>query len=68
MLHIAPDEAAGFVLVWAGLVPATLIVTSVTEGRGGVRRLAARMVRWRVSFGWWLLVLTGPSPPRRSGR
>jgi membrane protease YdiL (CAAX protease family) len=59
LLHIAPDEAAGFMLVWAGLVPATLIVTSLTEGRAGVRRLAARMVRWHVSWGWWLLVLAG---------
>ncbi len=59
LLHIAPDEAAGGVLVWAGLVPATLIVTWVTDGRAGLRRLAVRMVWWRVSFRWWLLVLAG---------
>jgi membrane protease YdiL (CAAX protease family) len=59
LLHIAPDEFSGFLLVWAGLVPATLIVTWVTEGRAGVRQLGARMIRWRVGFGWWLLVLAG---------
>ena len=59
LLHIAPDELSGFLLVWAGLVPATLIVTSVTDGRDGIRQLVARMLRWRVAFGWWLLVLAG---------
>jgi membrane protease YdiL (CAAX protease family) len=59
LLHIAPDELSGFLLVWAGLVPATLIVTWGTEGRAGVRQLGARMIRWRVGFGWWLLVLAG---------
>ena len=59
LLHIAPDELAGFLLVWAGLVPATLVVTWATDGRDGLRRLAGRMVRWRVSPGWWLLVLAG---------
>ena len=59
LLHIAPDELAGFLLVWTGLVPATVIVTSVTDGRDGIRQLVARMVRWRVAFGWWLLVLAG---------
>jgi uncharacterized protein len=35
------------------------IVTGVTEGREGVRRLARRIVLWRVSYGWYLFVLLG---------
>jgi len=59
LLPMAPDEAAGGLLVWAGLVPAALLVTGATEGRAGIRRLARRMFRWQVGLGWWLLVLTG---------
>jgi len=35
------------------------IMTSVTEGREGVRRLVRRIVLWRVGFGWYLFVLLG---------
>ena len=59
LLHIAPDELSGFLLVWAGLVPATLIVTWVTDGGDGIRQLVGRMVHWRQSVGWWVLVVAG---------
>jgi membrane protease YdiL (CAAX protease family) len=35
------------------------IMTGVTEGRGGVRRLLRRIVLWRVGIGWYLFVLVG---------
>lgn len=35
------------------------IITGVTEGRAGVRRLLRRIVLWRVGFGWYLFVLLG---------
>src|SRR5215203_3623504 len=35
------------------------IMTSVTGGRDGVRRLLRRIVLWRVGFRWYLFVLLG---------
>jgi len=35
------------------------IMTGVTEGREGVRRLLRRIVLWRVGLGWYLFVLLG---------
>jgi len=35
------------------------IMTGVTEGREGVRRLLRRIVLWRVGFRWYLFVLLG---------
>jgi uncharacterized protein len=35
------------------------IMTGVTEGKAGVRRLMHRIVLWRVGFGWYLFVLLG---------
>ena len=36
-----------------------LIVTGVSEGREGVRRLLRRIVLWRVGFRWYAFVLLG---------
>ena len=36
---------------------AAVVVTAVVDGRPGLRDLAARLTRWRVGSGWWLLVL-----------
>jgi membrane protease YdiL (CAAX protease family) len=41
------------------LLPTALWVTSITDGRAGVRALFARVFRWRFGFGWWLVVLFG---------
>lgn len=41
------------------MLPAALWVTSVTEGRGGVRALMSRAVRWRFGPAWWAVVLLG---------
>jgi uncharacterized protein len=39
------------------MLPAALSVTSVTEGRSGVRALLRRTFRWRFGVGWWAVVL-----------
>src|SRR5262245_23032762 len=39
------------------MLPAALWVTSVTDGRPGVRALLARAVRWRFPAVWWVIVL-----------
>ena len=41
------------------LLPTALWVTSITDGRAGVRALFARVFRWRFGIGWWLVVLLG---------
>jgi membrane protease YdiL (CAAX protease family) len=42
-----------------GPTMSAFIMTGVTEGRAGVRRLLRRIVLWRVGFGWYLFVLLG---------
>ena len=58
VLHIAPDELTGGVLLLS-LFPAALFVTWASNGRVGMRRLFRRAFHWRVSPGWWLTVLFG---------
>jgi uncharacterized protein len=41
------------------LLPTALWVTSITDGRAGVRALFARVFRWRFGVGWWLVVMLG---------
>jgi uncharacterized protein len=41
------------------LLPTALWVTSITDGRAGVRALFGRVFRWRFGIGWWLVVLFG---------
>jgi membrane protease YdiL (CAAX protease family) len=41
------------------LLPTALWVTSITDGRAGVRALFARVFCWRFGIGWWLVVLCG---------
>jgi membrane protease YdiL (CAAX protease family) len=42
---------------YLGPVTAAFVVTSLVDGRPGLRRWAARLVRWRVPARWYLLVL-----------
>ena len=35
---------------------AAVLVTALLDGRAGLRELARRLVRWRVGWGWWLVV------------
>lgn len=41
-----------------GPVAAAVIVTAIIGGKQGLRAFAARLVRWRVPPGWWLLALS----------
>jgi CAAX protease family protein len=41
------------------LLPTALWVTSISDGRAGVRALFARVFRWQFGVGWWLVVLFG---------
>jgi uncharacterized protein len=38
---------------------AAFIMTGVTEGREGIRRLLRKIVLWRVGLGWYLFALIG---------
>jgi membrane protease YdiL (CAAX protease family) len=44
---------------YLGPITAAFLVTAAAEGRGGLRHWAHRLVRWRVGWRWYLLVLTG---------
>ena len=41
------------------LLPTALWVTSITDGRTGLRTPFARVFRRRFGIGWWLVVLFG---------
>jgi len=51
----------GFLIAFAAWTPnaAAIVVTGVTEGKAGVKRLFAGWSRWRVS-GWWYLFGLAP--------
>jgi membrane protease YdiL (CAAX protease family) len=42
---------------YLGPVTAAFIVTAVADGRAGLRHWAARLVRWRVSWRWYVGIL-----------
>lgn len=44
---------------FAGPTLAAFVMTGVTEGRAGIRRLLRRYVLWRVNLRWYLFVLLG---------
>jgi hypothetical protein len=58
------------VLTWAavpwrsffapGVLIAALVVVFLTEGLPGLRRMGARLIRWRVSWVWYTLALAVP--------
>src|SRR5829696_5100319 len=58
------------VLSWAGIpwgsffapavLVAALIVVSLTEGVAGLRAMGSRLIRWRVSWIWYVIALTVP--------
>ncbi len=56
-LPVAPFQILGAL---AGPTLGALIVTAVTSGGAGVRRLLARCIQWRVGIGWYLLLFFGP--------
>jgi membrane protease YdiL (CAAX protease family) len=52
-----PGEVWIFATLVLVILPAALWVTSVTDGRSGVRALLRRTFRWRIGVGWWAVVL-----------
>ncbi|MGW4460753.1 CPBP family intramembrane glutamic endopeptidase [Micromonospora sp. NPDC004704] len=44
---------------YLGPITAAFIVTAVADGRAGLRRWVARMLRWRIGWRWYLSVLIG---------
>jgi uncharacterized protein len=54
-----PVEAFALAATLLILLPTALWVTSITDGRAGVRALFSRVFRWRFGIGWWLVVLFG---------
>ena len=54
-----PFLVSAAVIPFAGPFLAASIVTGLTEGRTGIRRLVRRIVLWRVGFRWYLFALVG---------
>jgi len=57
-----PTSAARLLLaagILAGPTLSAFIMTAITEGREGVRRLLGRLVLWRVGIPWYLFSLLG---------
>ena len=45
---------------WAPAV-AALVATAIVGGRAGLRDLGSRLIRWRVGWQWYVIVILGPS-------
>src|ERR1700731_2204399 len=52
-----PFAVSAALAPFAGPCLAAFILTGVTEGRAGIRRLLRRIVLWRVGFQWYLFAL-----------
>src|SRR5215210_8359537 len=55
-----PVGVVGQVWTWAPAI-AALLAAALTGGRDAVRDLGARLVRWRVGWQWYLVVILGPA-------
>ena len=56
------DGASGLLnafAILAGPTLSALIMTGITEGRAGIRRLLGRIVLWRVGLRWYVFALLG---------
>ena len=56
----APLVTVGQAWTWAPAI-ATLLAAALTGGRAAVSELGARLVRWRVGWQWYLVVILGPA-------
>jgi hypothetical protein len=61
-LYVAglPPFFPDFPFLGTGPLLASLIVTSIATGRPGLRKLGARMIRWRVGWRWYAAALGIP--------
>src|SRR5215217_2616074 len=55
-----PLGVLGQVWTWIPAI-AALLAAALTGGRGAVRDLGARLVRWRVGWQWYAVVILGPA-------
>jgi uncharacterized protein len=55
-----PVGAAGQLWTWAPAA-AALLAAALTGGRAALEELGARLVRWRVGWRWYAVVLVGPA-------
>jgi uncharacterized protein len=55
-----PVGVVGDAWTWVPAI-AALLAAALTGGRGAVRELGARLVRWRVGWQWYLVVILGPA-------
>src|SRR5918992_4508410 len=55
-----PVGAVGQLWTWIPAV-AALLAAALTGGRGALRELGSRLVRWRVGWQWYLVVILGPA-------
>lgn len=53
--------AASVGMYWTWMPAIAAVVTAALVGGGALRDLGARLVRWRVGWRWYLLVLAGPA-------
>ena len=56
----APLGVVGQAWTWIPAITA-LLVAALTGGRGALRELGSRLVRWRVGWQWYLVVILGPA-------
>jgi uncharacterized protein len=56
----APLDTVGQAWTWAPAI-AALLAAGFTGGRTAVSELGARLVRWRVGWQWYLVVILGPA-------
>ena len=56
----APLDIVGQAWTWVPAI-AALLAAALTGGRAAVRELGARLVRWRVGWQWYLVVILGPA-------
>jgi membrane protease YdiL (CAAX protease family) len=59
LLGYLPENFLAVVPITMGPTVAALVMTAVTEGRAGIRRLLARLVLWNVPFVWYLFIFFG---------
>jgi membrane protease YdiL (CAAX protease family) len=56
----APLVTVGQAWTWAPAI-AALLAAALTGGRAAVSELGSRLVRWRVGWQWYLVVILGPA-------